>query len=114
MTEQAIQTSHTTDAQSEQKASHPGSKQPRQLVRFTFYKLDSQWQLLPEEKRQQGKQELLAIFGRADTRARRKNASVNGSLYSVSQYIKLRTVDELVKVMMSNSCFFSWRKKTCP
>ena len=63
MTEQAIQTSHTTDAQSEQKASHPGSKQPRQLVRFTFYKLDSQWQLLPEEKRQQGKQELLAIFG---------------------------------------------------
>jgi len=31
-------------------------------VRFTFYKLDPQWQLLQTEKRQQGKQELLAIF----------------------------------------------------
>ena len=30
-------------------------KQPRQLVRFTFYKLDTQWQLLPAETRQQGK-----------------------------------------------------------
>src|SRR5207249_3867763 len=37
-------------------------KQPRQLVRFTFYKLDPQWQLLPIEIRQQGKQELVNIF----------------------------------------------------
>jgi chlorite dismutase len=37
-------------------------KQPRQLVRFTFYKLEPQWQLLPAETRQQGKQELLRIY----------------------------------------------------
>jgi len=59
MTEQTLQ---TTQVQSEQQASNPGLKQPRQLVRFTFYKLDPQWQLLEAKKRQQGKQELLAIF----------------------------------------------------
>jgi chlorite dismutase len=37
-------------------------KQPRQMVRFTFYKLDPQWQLLPLEQRQQGKQELQRII----------------------------------------------------
>jgi len=37
-------------------------RQPRQLVRFTFYKLDPQWQLLPVELRQQGKQQLLALY----------------------------------------------------
>src|SRR2546421_1237540 len=37
-------------------------KQPRQLVRFTFFKLDPQWQLLPADIRQQGKQELPKIF----------------------------------------------------
>ena len=37
-------------------------KQPRQLVRFTFYKLDPQWQLLPIEQRRQGKQEMLALY----------------------------------------------------
>jgi len=37
-------------------------KQPRQLVRFTFYKLDPQWYLLPAEMRQRGKQELIDIF----------------------------------------------------
>ena len=62
MTEQAIQTSQTTTIQSEQQASQPKIKQPRQLVRFTFYKLDPQWQLLQAETRQRGKQELLAIF----------------------------------------------------
>jgi chlorite dismutase len=62
MTEQIMQTPPTTNAQPEQQASRPASKQPRQLVRFTFYKLDSQWQLLPQEKRQLGKQELLDIF----------------------------------------------------
>src|SRR5437867_516462 len=62
MTEQILQTTQTTRVQSEQQASNPGLKQPRQLVRFTFYKLDPGWQLLQDEKRQQGKQELLAIF----------------------------------------------------
>src|SRR5437763_8220728 len=62
MTEQTIQTSQTTAVQSEQQPSNPKLKQPRQLVRFTFYKLDPQWQLLQLETRQQGKQQLLAIF----------------------------------------------------
>ncbi len=62
MTEQTIQTSQTTTVQSEQQPSNPKLKQPRQLVRFTFYKLDPQWQLLQLETRQQGKQQLLAIF----------------------------------------------------
>ena len=62
MTEQTMQTSQTPGVLSEQKASQPGLKQPRQLVRFTFYKLDPHWQLLDVEKRKQGKQELLALF----------------------------------------------------
>jgi chlorite dismutase len=37
-------------------------KQPRQVVRFTFYKLDAQWQLLPRRQREQGKQELRRIY----------------------------------------------------
>lgn len=40
----------------------PKPKQPRQLVRFTFYKLDPQWQLLPADVREQGKQELIRIY----------------------------------------------------
>ena len=40
----------------------PKPKQPRQLIRFTFYKLDAQWYLLPAETRQQGKQQLLDIY----------------------------------------------------
>lgn len=39
----------------------PKPKQPRQLVRFTFYKLDPQWQLLPAHMREQGRQELTTI-----------------------------------------------------
>src|SRR5436190_19723980 len=68
MKEQTMQTIQTTRVQSEQQVGElqdyqgPGLKQPRQLVRFTFYKLDPQWQLLEDKKRQQGKQELLAIF----------------------------------------------------
>jgi chlorite dismutase len=62
MTEQAMQTTQTTLSQVEQQAANvPKPKQPRQLVRFTFYKLDPQWQLLSDEKRQQGKHELLSI-----------------------------------------------------
>ena len=67
MTEQTMQTTQTTPSQPEQgvreqpAANAPKAKQPRQLVRFTFYKLDSQWQLLPDENRQLGKRELLSI-----------------------------------------------------
>lgn len=39
-------------------------RQPRQLVRFTFYKLDSQWQLLPTHVREQGRWELSNIVER--------------------------------------------------
>lgn len=52
----------TIVAQPQEAVAPAKPKQPRQLVRFTFYKLDTQWQLLPHEKRQQGKQELLDIF----------------------------------------------------
>jgi chlorite dismutase len=52
----------TIVAQPQETVAPAKPKQPRQLVRFTFYKLDTQWQLLPHEKRQQGKQELLDIF----------------------------------------------------
>ena len=62
MTEQTMPTSPIPGGLSEQQASQPVLKQPRQLVRFTFYKLDPHWQLLDAEKRKQGKQELLALF----------------------------------------------------
>jgi chlorite dismutase len=68
MTEQPIQTTKSTRIRSEQQivnqpdANNAKLKQPRQLVRFTFYKLDRQWQFLQEDKRERGKQELLAIF----------------------------------------------------
>jgi chlorite dismutase len=39
----------------------PKPKQPRQLVRFTFYKLDQQWQLLPSDVRERGKKQLKDI-----------------------------------------------------
>src|SRR5438874_13569375 len=55
-------TEQTIAAQPEQATTPAKPKQLCQLVRFTFYKLDPQWQLLPTEKRQQGKQELLDIF----------------------------------------------------
>jgi chlorite dismutase len=56
-------TEQTTTTQFERPALDGAKpKQPRQLVRFTFYKLDAQWQLLTAELRQQGKQELLSIF----------------------------------------------------
>ena len=44
-------------------------RQPRQLVRFTFYKLDSQWQLLPANVREQGRWELTNIVERYGERA---------------------------------------------
>jgi chlorite dismutase len=68
MKEQTMQTTQASSEQSQQQvdvqldSNEPKLKQPRQLVRFTFYKLDPGWQLLQEVKRQQGKQELLAVF----------------------------------------------------
>src|SRR5437867_1201428 len=55
-------TEQTIAAQPEQATTPSKPKQPRQLVRFTFYKLDPQWQMLPAETRQQGKAELLRIY----------------------------------------------------
>ena len=55
-------TQHITTSQPEQATAPEKPKQPRQLVRFTFYKLDPQWQLLPEETRRQGRAELVRIF----------------------------------------------------
>jgi len=52
----------TTSAIEQAQPALPKARQPRQLVRFTFYKLDPQWQLLPLEQRQQGKQQLLAVL----------------------------------------------------
>jgi chlorite dismutase len=53
-------------------------KQPRQLVRFTFYKLDPQWQLLPIETRQQGKQQLVSIFEEYAQRSLMRSFSLFG------------------------------------
>ncbi len=47
----------------------PKPKQPRQLVRFTFYKLDPQWLLLPAHLREQGRQELTNIVEKYSERA---------------------------------------------
>src|SRR5260370_2951474 len=53
-------------------------KQPRQMVRFTFYKLDPQWQLLPFEQRQQGKQELTRIVAEHGEQALIRTFSLYG------------------------------------
>src|SRR5947209_4239453 len=58
MTEQTT----VTEPESTQAAAPARPKQPRQLVRFTFYKLDPQWQMLSAEQRQHGRQELLSIY----------------------------------------------------
>ena len=62
MTEQTMQTTQTTGVQSEQQASNPRLKQPRQLVRFTFYKLDPQWQLLQDREAPAGKTRIARNF----------------------------------------------------
>jgi len=66
MTEQTTLAAATPATQTEQAPAPAKPKQPRQLVRFTFYKLDPQWHLLPPEIRQQGNQELLNIFAEYD------------------------------------------------
>src|SRR6266481_2362450 len=77
-------TEQTTIAQSDQQKSEQSAsdsakpKQPRQLVRFTFYKLDPQWQMLPAETRQQGKEELVRIFEEYDERSLMRSYSLYG------------------------------------
>ncbi len=63
MAEQTITNqSETTHPETSVAPEKPKAKQPRQLVRFTFYKFDPQWQLLPADVRERGKQELKNIF----------------------------------------------------
>lgn len=53
-------------------------KQPRQMVRFTFYKLDPQWQLLPQEQREQGREQLVEIFAHHSEQALLRSFSLYG------------------------------------
>ena len=71
-------TDQTTMTQSEPSPAPAKPKQPRQLVRFTFYKLDPQWQLLPLEQRQQGKQQLLALMSDASEQSLLRTFSLYG------------------------------------
>jgi chlorite dismutase len=56
------QTQNTVQPETKPAGEQPKPKQPRQFVRFTFYKLDQQWQLLPTDVRERGRQELKQIF----------------------------------------------------
>jgi len=71
-------TEQTIVAQPEQAAAPTKPKQPRQLVRFTFYKLDPQWYMLPAETRQQGKQELIDIFAEYGQRSLMRSFALYG------------------------------------
>ena len=71
-------TEQTTIGEPAQAAVPAKPKQPRQLVRFTFYKLDPQWQMLPIEQRQQGKQELLSIYEEHGQRSLLRSFSLYG------------------------------------
>src|SRR6266702_5779164 len=71
-------TEQTIAAQPEQATTPAKPKQPRQLVRFTFYKLDPQWQMLSAETRQQGKEELVRIFEEYSERSLVRSYSLYG------------------------------------
>ncbi len=58
----ASQSNNNLQTETAPAPTQPKPKQPRQLVRFSFYKLDPQWQLLPPEVRAQGRQEVLDIY----------------------------------------------------
>ncbi|SRR5579884_1319609 len=63
MTEQTITTQiNATQPETAPAPAQPKPKQPRQLVRFTFYKLDPQWLRLPADVREQGRQQLKQIY----------------------------------------------------
>ncbi len=72
------QTTATTATQTEQATAPAKAKQPRQLVRFTFFKLDPQWYMLPAETRQRGKQELIDIFTEYEQRSLMRSFSLYG------------------------------------
>ncbi len=72
------QTTAKTETQTEQATAPAKPKQPRQLVRFTFFKLDPQWYMLPAETRQRGKQELIDIFTEYERRSLMRNFSLYG------------------------------------
>ncbi len=72
------QTTAKTATQTEQATAPAKPKQPRQLVRFTFFKLDPQWYMLPAETRQRGKQELIDIFTEYERRSLMRSFSLYG------------------------------------
>ncbi len=53
-------------------------KQPRQMVRFTFYKLNPQWQLLPLAQRQLARAELVQIYTEHSAKALLRSFSLYG------------------------------------
>ena len=63
MAEQTVMTQSDALAPDTEGRGNPSRlpKQARQLVRFTFYKLDPQWQLLPAHIREEGRQQLTTI-----------------------------------------------------
>lgn len=71
-------TDSTTATQPQQATAPPKPKQPRQLVRFTFYKLDPQWYTLPTETRQTGTQELINIFAEYEQHSIMRSYSLYG------------------------------------
>ncbi len=77
MVDQTIASQHIA-TQPEAASVQAKPKQPRQLVRFTFYKLDPQWQLLPAEVREQGRQQLLQIFAEFEQKSLIRSFSLYG------------------------------------
>ncbi len=63
MIEQNVHTETPQQTETRPEAERPRTKQPRQFVRFTFFKLDSEWLKQPLEIREQGRQQLLKIVG---------------------------------------------------
>lgn len=53
---------HTPQTEAVSAAERPKAKQPRQLVRFSFYKLDPLWRALPAETRAAAAQEMHSIY----------------------------------------------------
>jgi chlorite dismutase len=64
-----VQQSNVTQSAPIAEPAQPKPRQPRQLVRFTFYKLDPQWMLLPVDVRERGKQQLKQIVSDYGERA---------------------------------------------
>ncbi|QBD77873.1 chlorite dismutase [Ktedonosporobacter rubrisoli] len=69
MIEQTAAQSDNVQTQPAEAPAQPKPKQPRQLVRFTFYKLDPQWQQLPVDIRAQGREQVLNICKQYEEKA---------------------------------------------